>query len=127
MSEKKTEQKGADAPVSMTMEQMIAFIKEIKRDDDAIAAKAQKEAEAKTWAQIEAEKQANIRNFRDACDHKREWGGQLQWNVGWSPYADNIPRGVCQTCGDEFTPEHPKYKEMLTNGSTKGFYLTYHR
>lgn len=127
MSDKKTEQKAAEAPVNMTMEQMITFIKEIKRDDDVIAAKAQKEAEAKEMAETAADTRANLQRFRNSCDHKREWGGQLQWNVAWSPYADDIPRGVCQRCGDEFNPEHPKYREMLTNGSTKGFYLTYHR
>lgn len=128
MSDKKTEQKGADQNLgNLTFEQLAKLAEIFKRDDDAIAAKAQKEAEAKEMAATSAETRAAKQQICNSCDHRRVFGQQAIWNIAWAPYADDIPRGTCKTCGDEFTPDHPRYKEMLTNGSTAGYYLMYHR
>lgn len=133
MADKKGAEEQTDLKTILTeiaktnRETMLEFAKEIIRDPEAEALKARKEAEAKDMAETTAAAREVQRLRRAACSHKREWAGVIMWNVAWAPYADDVPRGVCKTCHDEFAPGHPRYQEMLTNGSTAGYTLTYHR
>jgi hypothetical protein len=107
------------------LKEMIATaIRESKRNEEAEIAKQQKEEQkaALLLSETEGRKQRDYLQ-NNLCDHHRRFDGT--WNIGWSPYADGKPRGVCGSCGLEIGPEHPKYKDFLTNGSTRGYNLTY--
>lgn len=126
MAEKKGE-KTEQELMGLTHEQLIDIVRAARYDEEKVAAKAQRDAEAKSWAAVEMDKQEQLKKLRAGCSHQRQFGDKAFWRVAWSPYIDNIPRGVCQICGDEFTPDHPRYKEMLTNGSVGKATLIYHK
>ena len=75
-----------------------------------MATDRQKEA-ARQRLRAQQKEDARIKAWREErCQHMR---GNNTSAIAWAMQSDNVTRGVCQHCNALFTPEHPRYAELL--------------
>jgi hypothetical protein len=104
---------------TLEVEKIKAIVSELKRDPEAEAKRAQALEQRKQMQKSQEEFVASQKAVKKACTHTRADGS---YNIAWMPYADRVPRGVCQVCNDLFDPTHDMYEHLLKN-STQGYTL----
>jgi hypothetical protein len=98
------------APVQMDQSTLLRMIEEMKKPyvDPDQAARKQRDRER---LRAERERQESLRQAaQDACPHMREDNTSA---IAWMTNSDGITRGVCQRCNALFTPEHPRYMQLI--------------
>jgi hypothetical protein len=122
MADKEIKQTPALDPATMEMvKQMVTtMVQELKRDPDLEAKKSQALAQRQQMQKSQEDFREQQAETQRRCNHRRIDGSYC---IGWMPYADNVPRGVCQICTVLVDPTHIDYEHLL-KFSTQGYTLS---
>lgn len=85
-------------------------IEEAKKPYVDLDAEARKLRDRKRLQEERTRQEALRKAREESCAHMREDNTSA---IAWMQNSDGIWRGVCQRCNALFTPEHPKYVELI--------------